>query len=111
MKLKIKDEIPIKYHLNMHLMESFIEQDSISFELIKYIKDQAESSDKKLDINSFKFTSKTLKYVFGDRMKDELFKEYAVSKLKEMIANGDIILNNKTMVINKDIITKFYNLS
>jgi hypothetical protein len=112
MKLKIKDETPIKYHLNMHLMKSFIERDSIGFELIKYVVNEIEANDKKeLTFENMKFTSKTLKYVFGDQMKDEEFKEYIISKLKEMISLNWINPKNKSMFITEEMITNFYNIN
>ncbi len=112
MTLTIKEDISIKYHLNMHLMESFIERDSIGFELIKYVIDQIESSDNKiLELNNMKFTSKTLKYIFGDSIKDEDFKTYVVSKIKEMIAIGWIEPKNKSMFITEKMINNFYNIS
>jgi len=96
----------------MHLMESFIERDSIGFELIKYVVNDVESNDnKELTIDNLKFTSKTLKYVFGDRMKDPESKEYIIDKLKEMISIKWINPRNKSMFITENMITNFYNIS
>ena len=112
MNLTIKNDTPIKYHLNLHLMESFIERDSIGFELIKYVIDQIESSDNKtLDFSNMKFTSKTLKYIFGDKIKDEEFKTYIVAKIKEMITMEWIEPRNKSMFITEKMINNFYNIS
>lgn len=112
MNLKIKDDIQIKYHLNMHLMESFIERDSIGFELIRYVIDQIESSDnKELELKNMKFTSKTLKYIFGDKIKDDEFKSYTVDKIKEMIGIGWIKPKNKSMFITEKMINNYYNIS
>jgi hypothetical protein len=112
MNLKIKNDIAIKYHLNMHLMDSFIERDSIGFELIKYVIDQIESNDSKsLELKNMKFTSKTLKYIFGDKMNDTEFKEYMVSKIKEMISIDWIEPSGKSMLITEKMINNFYNIS
>ena len=112
MNLKIKDDIQIKYHLNMHLMDSFIERDSIGFELIRYVVDQIESHDTKtLELKNMKFTSKTLKYVFGDKIKEDEFKEYTISKIKEMISMDWIEPKNKSMFITEKMISNFYNIS
>ena len=112
LNLKIKDELPIKYHLNMHLMESFIERDSIGFELIAYvINDIASNENKDLTIDNMKFTSRTLKYVFGDKMKDETFKEYVVNNLKEMINMKWIKPTGKSMHITEKMITNFYTIN
>jgi len=112
MNLKIKEDIQIKYHLNMHLMDSFIDMDSIGFELIKYTISVIESNHKKtISLDNMKFTSKTLKYIFGDKLNDDAFKEYVVSKIKEMISLNLIEPNNKSMYITEKMINKFYNIS
>jgi hypothetical protein len=106
MTLAIKKETPIKYHLNMHLMDSLLENESIIFELIKYI----INDKKELTIDMFKFTSKTLKYVFGDKMKSEEFKTRVVTELKKMISKNLIVPKGKSMYISKELIEKFYKI-
>ena len=95
----------------MHLMESFLEKDSIAFEVIKYVVNDIESNDNKdFTFDNLKFTSKTLKYVFGDKMKDDVFKEYTITSLKQMIRDGWIEPKNKSMYITEQMITNFYNI-
>ena len=91
----------------MHLMESIIDSDSISFEIIKYI-----INDKSvLTLDGFKFTSKTLKYIFGEKMKDEDFKKYIILELKKLISSGYIVTSGKNMNVTEKMINKFYNIS
>ena len=93
-------------------MESFVDRDSIGFELTKYVINDVNSNDKKeLTFDNLKFTSKTLKYVFGDKMKDDKFKEYIINAIKEMISLGWIAPNNKAMFITDKMITNFYNIN
>lgn len=110
MNLKINKNIAIKYHLNMHLMESLIDRDSIAFEIVKYLIRDLESNSKELIIDNFKFTSKTIKYIFGDKVKDDKFKEYIVDKLKEMIKIGWISSDNKTMYVKEEMLNNFYSI-
>jgi hypothetical protein len=71
--------------------------------------DQIESSDNKsLEFKNMKFTSKTLKYVFGDKINDAEFKEYIVSKIKEMISIDWIEPIGKSMIITEKMISNFY---
>jgi len=112
MELSIKDDTPIKYQLNMHLMKDFISMDAIGFEITKYIINDINSNEKKeLALDNFKFTTKTLKYIFGDRMKDSEFKEYIISKLKHMISINWITPVNKSLCINSEMISHFYNIN
>jgi len=93
-------------------MEPFIDRDSVGFELIKYVVSDIDSNSKKdLTLDNMKFTSKTLKYVFGDKMKDIEFKEYIISNLKEMISLKWIDARNKSMFITEKMIKNFYNIS
>jgi len=110
MNLTINKEIAIKYHLNMHLMESFLEKDSIAFEVIKYVIKDIEANDKELTMSNFKFTSRTLKYIFGDRMKEPEFKEYIVTNLKEMIKQTWIKPDGQSMYITEEMLKVFYTI-
>lgn len=87
-------------------MDSLLENESIIFELIKYI----INDKKELTIDMFKFTSKTLKYVFGDKMKSEEFKTRVVTELKKMISKNLIVPKGKSMYISKELIEKFYKI-
>ena len=111
MNLKINNDLPIKYHLNMHLMESFIEKDSIGFEIIKYVIGDIATHKKEMEIENFKFTSKTLKYIFGDRIKEPDFKDFVIKTIKEFIANDLIVPKNKALHITEKMITNFYNIN
>ena len=108
MILTIREDIPIKFGLNMHLMESFLDKDSISFEIVKYVINGVESSDKEMSIDNLKFTSKTLKYIFGDSMKVETFKDYVISCLKNLIANKLIIPSGKSMNLSSELVETYY---
>lgn len=94
----------------MHLMESLIDRDSIAFELVKYVDKDIDANEKDRILENFKFTSRTLKYVFGDRIKDEKFKEYVISSIKEMIEMKWIKSNGKSMYINIEMINKFFDI-
>lgn len=105
--MKINSDTPIKYSLDLHLTDSHISPESIVFEIVRYCINQFKSSE--VDLDGVKFTSKTLKYVFGNRLDGE-FKDLVVSSIKEYIASGLIKPNNNTMYITKELVTKFYEL-
>ena len=111
MNLTINKNIAIKYHLNLHLTESLIESDSVAFEIIKYVTKDIRSSDKEMSLDNLKFTSKTLKYIFGDLLKDEKSKEYIIVTLKQLIADELIKVSGKSMNVTKELLTKFYTIN
>ena len=93
----------------MHLMESFIEKDSVVFEIIKYSINQDSFKD---DIKNIKFTTKTLKYIFGeDKIKEEKFKAFVINSIKELIRENLIVLKGKTFYITEELVKKFYNIT
>jgi hypothetical protein len=105
--MKINNRAPIKYHLNLHLSEKHLNPESIAFELTRYTISQSKSDD--VDLSDLKFTSKTLKYIFGDRLEGE-FKELVVASIKKYIKEGYIEPKGKSMYITKKLVNQFYGI-
>lgn len=92
-------------------MESYIDFDSIGFELVKYLNNYITSNNKDMNVDNFKFTSKTLKYVFGDKLNNPKFKDYVISTLKKFISDNLILPKDKSMYITEKMITNYYNIN
>jgi hypothetical protein len=105
--MKINSSLPIKYHLNLHMMGEKPCEDGLIFEIIKYLINQLSKKDN-FDYSNIKFTSKTLKYVFGDKMSNDVFKSHIIEILKNNISKGNIETKNKNMYIKDILLTKFY---
>jgi len=82
-------------------------EDGLIFEIIKYLINQLNKKDIS-DYSNIKFTSKTLKYVFGDKMSNDAFKSHVIEILKNNISTGNIETKNKSMYIKDILLTKFY---
>lgn len=109
MNLTTNQNISIKYALNMHLMESFIEKDSVVFEIIKYLIGQDSFKN---EIKNIKFSTKTLKYIFGEeKLNEEKFKVFVINSIKELIKENLIVLKGKTFYITEELLKKFYNVT
>lgn len=102
--------LPLKYLLNLHLNSSFLSEDSIGFELTRYTIENS-SDPLKIDPDNLKFTSKTLKYIFGERLKSETFKEFMVESIKSLIKQDLIKPNGSSMYITNNLLNKFYSIS
>ena len=90
-------------------MESFIEKDSVVFEIIKYLINQDLFKN---DMKNIKFSTKTLKYIFGeDKIKEEKFKEFIINSIKELIKENLITIKGKTFYISEVLVKKFYNIT
>lgn len=105
--MKIKTNIPIKYSLDLHLTESNLSEEGIIFEITRYAIDQIKPSE--LDLDNVKFTSKTLKYIFGDRLEGD-FRDIVVSSIKSHIQKELIKPSGKSMYITKELTNKFFEI-
>jgi len=103
--MKIKSDVPIKYALDLHLCKEHISSDGIVFEILRYLLNQLKTSE--VDLNALKFTSKTLKYVFGDKLDDD-FKQEVVVSIKKYIEKGMIKPKGKSMYITNDLLETYY---
>lgn len=110
--MKIKNNISLKYILGIHLENDLLDDDSFLFEIISYLIKSLESKNKKIDLSNLKFSSSFLKNIFGNRLKDETFKNKLVSSLKKLLANEFLIKkeNEDLFIITKKSIIKFYTI-
>lgn len=105
--LKINSKLPIKYHLNLHLSGENLNEDAIMFEIVRYLVNQINKKEE-ADYSNIKFTSKTLKYVFGDKMMEDEFKNLVIEILKNNISIGMIETKNKNLLVTDKLLSKFY---
>jgi hypothetical protein len=108
MTMTLRSDLPIKYYLNIHTESKLCDQFTLLFEILQYTIKVANSKDKSLDPNNIKFSSKSLKYVFGERLKDETFKTDIVKSLKKMIHDEYLTTEGDFIYFTKKAITYFY---
>ena len=111
MTIAIRSDLQIKYYLNLHNDSAATDSDAFLFEIISYLLRVIDSKQKQLSYDNLKFSSKSLKYVFGDRVNDETFKKNLVQALKEMIAAGSLETDADFIKITKLGISKFYTVN
>jgi len=108
--MNLRSDLPIKYYLNVHQYEDLQDDLGVLFDISQYLLRVIEMKNKELDPQKLKFSSKTLKYVFGDRLQDETFKLNLVKRLRSLIASDFISVTGDEMLItNKGILT-FYTI-
>lgn len=106
--MKLREDLPIKYYLNSHNEEGLQDNLAALFDIIQYLLKVSQSKGKEFDINNIKFTTKSLKYIFTDKIVDETFKGNLVKKLKEYISNNLIRVDGDTLYITEKGLTQFY---
>jgi hypothetical protein len=108
--MKIRSDLPIKYYLNVYNEENLQDELTILFDIIQYLTKVIQAKDKDLSLENFKFTSKSMKYIFGDKLKDETFKQNLVKRLKNLIATENVSVTGETMKITEKGLTNFYKI-
>lgn len=90
----------------MHL-NGVLNQDAILFEVINYL---ISNNLKGRDINygNVKFSSNTLKYIFGEKFNNEDYKNSIISNIKDLVSSGYLDINSKTFHVTERGIHKFY---
>jgi hypothetical protein len=109
--MRTRSDLPIKYHLNLYMEEGLVDKFSLLFEISQWVIRVADVKGRENDPEAMKFSSKSLKYVFGDRLKDETFKANLVKSLKELISDEYLRLQGDFMFFTKKSITHFYVLN
>lgn len=109
--MKLRSDLPIKYYLGLYNEEGLSDNLTLLFEISQYLIRVYESKGREIDLDSMKFSSKSLKYVFGDRIKDETFKSTLVKSLKELISHEYLKPQADFMFLTKKSITHFYILN
>jgi len=108
--IELKKNLELKYYLNMHLNSALLEKESILFEIINYILEN-NTKDKEVTYKNCKFSTKTLKYIFGERFVTDESKDSIIYMIKGLVEDGYIDVNSKTFHISKKGIGKLYNIT
>jgi hypothetical protein len=106
--MTLRSDLPLKYYLNLYNEDSLTDDHSVLFEILQYIIKVANAKDKSLELKNLKFSSKSLKYVFGEKIKDETFKLYVVKSLKSMISQEYLKPEGDFIFFTKKGLTYFY---
>lgn len=108
--MTLRSDLPIKYYLNLHSHKDLQDNLAVLFDILQYLVKVCEIKNKQLDPHSLRFSTKTMKYVFGDQLKDETFKQDLVKKIKDLISQEFLEVKGEDIYItNKGILT-FYTI-
>jgi hypothetical protein len=106
--MNLRSDLPLKYYLTLYTEEGLSDDFTLLFEILQYIIRVANSKEKSLDLKNIKFSSKSLKYVFGDRINNETFKTNLVKSLKKMITDDYLVTEGDFIYFTKKGLTYFY---
>ena len=106
--MNLRSDLPIKYYLNVYNEEGLNDEFTLLFEILQYLIKIVNSKEKSLELKNLKFSSKSLKYVFGDKIKNETFKDHVVKSLKKMIQDEYLKPDGDFIYFTKNGLTYFY---
>jgi hypothetical protein len=110
-KYVINQDLPIKYVLECHAsVPSYPTKQDFMFDIISYLVRVSEAKSKDLDQGDVKFTTKTLKYIFGDKLQGE-FLEKLKLVLEALVKEGTINKKGDSILIPESEFSKYYSLT
>lgn len=112
MTFNIQQTLPIKYSLGLHqATPNYPTSQDFMFDVISHLVRVAEAREKEWDSSDIKFSTKTLKYVFGERVKSEEFIDRIKVILKELLDSGIIERRGDNLYISEEEFTRYYSIS
>jgi hypothetical protein len=103
---------PLKYSLEAHIaLPTYPTRQDFVFDITSYLIRVSESKSRKLDSEDLKFSTKTLKYVFSDKMNDDEFRDKIKLIMKDMIEDGSLAKAGENLVISQNEFLKLYTIS
>ena len=91
-------------------MPSYPTRQDFIFDILSYIVKVTQVKSKEFDPEDIKFSTKTLKYVFGDKLTAE-FLEKLKLLMKDLIEDNILIKKGEFIIINQSEFLKFYIIS
>ena len=103
---------PLKYSLEAHIaLPNYPTRQDFVFDITSYLIRVSENKSRKLDPDDLKFSTKTLKYVFSDKMNDDEFRDKIKLIMKDMIEDGSLEKAGENLVISQNEFLKLYTIS
>lgn len=112
MAFNLKQSLPLKYLLDSHTaLPSYPTEQDFMFDIISYIVRVSASKAKPIDPKDIKFSTKTLKYVFGDRLANQEFTDRIKLIMKSLIEDGSLIKKGEYLQISESVFLTYYEIS
>lgn len=110
-KFILNRDLPIKYVLECHTaLRTYPTKQDFMFDVISYLVKVGETKGKEFDPADVKFTTKTLKYVFGDKLKGEFLDKLKLV-LEELVKENVIAKKGESLLIPESEFSKYYSLT
>ena len=109
MRFRINQDLPIKYTLSLHTaMPGYPSSQDFLFDVASHLVRVVEVKSKDWDPDDIKFSTKTLKYVFGDHMNDEAFVQSVKKVISDLLTKGTLVKRGEFIFIPNTEFSKYY---
>jgi hypothetical protein len=106
--MTLRSDLAIKYYLNVYNEEDLQDDCSVLFNILQYLLKVAEVKQKNIDLGHLRFTTNSLKYVFGEKIKNEEFKCNLINKIKSLIQEKNLEVKGEYFYLTEKGISLFY---
>jgi hypothetical protein len=111
MSYKINSVLPIKYDLMVHTaMPNYPTHSDFIFDVCAYFVRVYSSKNKELAITDLKFSAKTLKYIFGDQINDEQFRQKIKKIVADLLEDESLSKKGEFIFILETTFTKYFSI-
>lgn len=111
MSYKINAKQPIKYDLLVHTaLPNYPTLPDFIFDVCSYLVKVHGTKKSELTQSDLKFSVKTLKYVFGNKMDEESFRLKIKENLQDGIAKGSFTKDGEFIFISEETFTNYFSI-
>lgn len=108
MTFNINQQLPLKYILQAYSsLPSYPTKDDFVFDILSYLVKVHESKNKDLDSSQIKFSTKTLNYIFGDKLKTDFLEKIKII-IKDLVEDGTLVKTGEFLVVKESEFLKYY---
>lgn len=110
MKFLVNPKLPLKYQLECHTsLPKYPQKEDFMYDVTSYIVKVFEIKPKAWDPTDIKFSTKTLKYVFGDKYSPELI-EKLKPILRSLVEDGTLTRKGDFLHIRESDFLTYFSL-
>ena len=111
MTFNLRSTVALKYVLDSHIaLPNYPTHQDFLFDLLSYVVRVTTAKSKDFDQTDIKFSPKTLKYVFGEKLTPE-FLDRIKLLMKDLVEDGSLTKKGEFIIINEREFLKFYDIT
>lgn len=108
MTFNINQDLPLKYVLQAYAsLPNYPTKDDFVFDILSYLVKVHESKNKDLDSSQIKFSTKTLNYIFGDKLKTDFLEKIKII-IKDLLEDGTLAKTGEFLIVKESEFLKYY---